>query len=187
MKQGEVQIGNLTKKYAEMNQLANKGGVVFFGSDRMAEVPVCELGQSYKMQEALYNRSVPGVRIDELAEVLDACVIGLEPSKVFVNLGDADLCQAHLNLDEFIAKYEWLLYTIHTRTNAKIYVVSILADTPAARRVNARLKKLAAECGSVYVDVLQALDTDKPEIRMFELLKVHIRNRLISFSEAMML
>ena len=185
MTRAETQNSDLMKKYAEMNRIADKGGVVFFGSNHLAKIPVSELGRSFRMQEALYNRSVADTCISELQDTLHTCVLDLEPEKVFVNLGDADLQQAHLNMDDFIAKYEWLLYSIHTRTNAKIYVVSVLEDTPTARRMNTRLKRLAAECGSDYVDVTEVLDTDRPEVRTFELLKAYIRSRLISFSEAM--
>lgn len=171
--------------FMEMNNVSPKGGVVFFGSNHFADLHVGELAQSFNIGEAVCNRSVADISIDTAASMLDVCVLDLKPRKVFVNLGDADLETAGLNIDEFIAKYEWMLYTIHTRTKAEIYVVSLLSSTPEARKINARLKALASENGCDYIDITSALNADRADLRIFGMLKSHMRCHPIDFSEAM--
>lgn len=172
-------------KYAEMNHLSEKDGIVFFGSTNLSNLPVCELAQLFHLNESVYNRSIANLEIDETSEVLKDCVLDLCPQKVFVNLGDADLESQDLDIDEFMKKYEWLLYTIHTRTDSDLYVISVLSDSPLACKINARLKKLTEECGSTFIDTTSALHSDKPELRFFEQIKSFIRCRPISFAEAM--
>lgn len=171
--------------FHEMNAVAKKGGVVFFGSNHFAELPVAELIQSFHMNETAYNRSLANVSIDEMAPMVDACVTELDPRKVFVNLGDSDLDNPALDVDEFISKYEWLLYTIHNRTKASIYVVSLLSATSAARKINIRLKALAAENGCDFIDVTDAIAAERPDLHMFDLMKAYVRTHPIDFSEAM--
>lgn len=172
-------------KYAEMNYLAEKDGIVFFGSTYLANIPVCELAQLFHLNERVYNRSIASLGIDETLDVPEDCILGLCPQKVFVNLGDAELAAQNLDIDEFLKKYEWLLYTIHTKTNAELYVISVFSESPLACKINARLKKLAEECGSTFIDTASALHSDKPDLRFFEHVKHFIRCHSMSFSEAM--
>ena len=171
--------------FHQMNAVAKKGGVVFFGSNRFAELPVAELIQSFHMDETVYNRSIANAAIDEIAPMVDSCVTELNPDKVFVNLGDADLEDPALDPDEFITKYECLLRTIAGRTKAKIYVVSLLSVTATAREINTRLNTLALENGCEYIDVTNAIMFDRPDLRMFDLMKSYVRTHPIDFSEAM--
>lgn len=171
--------------FMEMNDVAPRGGIVFFGSDQFAALPVAELTRSFCIEENVCNRSVPGLTIDRIAPMLDVCVLDLKPRKVFVNLGDADLENPALDADDFISRYEWLLYTIHTRTRAKIYVVSLMPDTATARRLNARLKEMADSNGCDFIDVSDAAAAEHPDVRIFEILKTNLRSHPISFAEAM--
>ena len=90
-----------------------------------------------------------------------------------------------MDVDNFISKYEWLLYMIHTKTQAAIYIVSIVSESPTAQRINVKLKTLASQTGCKYVDAVSALESKRPTLRLFELLKVHMRNHPINFADAM--
>lgn len=174
----------IENKYIEMNKFSKNGGIVFFGSDYFSSLAFGELAQSFNLNESIYNRSVPETKIDEICNMVDVCVTDLKPRKVFVNLGDFDI-RTSTDIDEFIEKYEWILYTINTETKADICVVSILSDSREAKNINQQLKKLAAEHGCKYIDITSALNTDNKNLYVFDIIKAFARTHPITFDEAM--
>lgn len=171
--------------YRELNSITEAGGVVLFGSNTFANLPVGELTQAFRITEPIYNRSIKNVRIDHIESYLRVCLYDLNPRKIFVNMGEIDILDEAVDIDNFIAKYEWLLYMIHTKTKASIYIVPIVSDNQAAFRINQKLKTLASQTGCKYIDVSDVLDAKRPTLRLFELLKVHMRNHPINFADAM--
>lgn len=179
--QGEDEM----ETYREMNSITEAGGVVLFGSNTFAALPVGELAQAFRITEPIYNRSIKDVRIDQIESYLKVCLYDLNPRKIFVNMGDIDILDENVDTDNFISKYEWLLYMIHTKTQASIYIVPIVSNSPAAFQINQRLKALASQTGCKYVDVTGVLESKRPTLRLFEVLKVHMRNHPINFADAM--
>lgn len=179
--QGEDEM----ETYREMNSITEAGGVVLFGSNTFAALPIGELAQAFRITEPIYNRSVKDVRIDQIESYLKVCLYDLNPRKIFVNMGDIDIRDENVDADNFISKYEWLLYMIHTKTQASIYIVPIVSNSPAAFQINQRLKALASQTGCKYVDVAGVLESKRPTLRLFEVLKVHMRNHPINFADAM--
>ncbi len=179
--QGEDEM----EKYRELNSITEAGGVVLFGSNTFASLPIGELTQAFRITEPIYNRSVSDIRLSQIESYLKVCLYDLNPRKIFVNMGDVDILDKNVSIGDFIAKYEWLLYMIHTKTQAAIYIVSIISESPAAQKINEQLKKLAAQTGCRYVDAVSALESKRPTLRLFELLKVHMRNHPINFADAM--
>ncbi len=179
--QGEDEM----ETYREMNSITEAGGVVLFGSNTFAALPVGELAQAFRITEPIYNRSIKDVRIDQIESYLKVCLYDLNPRKIFVNMGDIDILDENVDADNFISKYEWLLYMIHTKTQASIYIVPIVSNSPAALQINQRLKALASQTGCKYVDVAGVLESKRPTLRLFEVLKVHMRNHPINFADAM--
>lgn len=171
--------------YRELNSITEAGGVVLFGSNTFASLPVGELTQAFRITEPIYNRSIRDIRIEHIESYLKVCLYDLNPRKIFVNMGDVDILDENVDVDNFISKYEWLLYMIHTKTQASIYIVPIVSDSPAAYKINERLKALAAQTGCKYIDVSGVLEAKRPTLRLFELLKVHMRNHPINFADAM--
>lgn len=171
--------------YRELNSITEAGGVVLFGSNIFASLPVGELVQAFRITEPVYNRSVRDIRIDQIERYLKVCLYDLNPRKIFVNIGDVDIRDENVDVDNFISKYEWLLYMIHTKTQASIYIVPIVSKNPAAFKINQRLKTLATQTGCKYIDVSGVLDSKRPTLRLFELMKVHMRNHPINFADAM--
>ncbi|MCI9227708.1 MAG: hypothetical protein HFG86_06730 [Dorea sp.] len=180
-KKGEDEM----ETYRELNSITEAGGVVLFGSNTFAALPVGELTQAFRITEPIYNRSIRDVRIDQIESYLKVCLYDLNPRKIFVNMGDIDILDDNVNVDNFISKYEWLLYMIHTKTQASIYIVPVVSDSPAAFKINQRLKSLASQTGCKYVDISGVLEAKRPTLRLFEILKVHMRNHPINFADAM--
>ena len=171
--------------YRELNSITEAGGVVLFGSNTFAALPIGELTQAFRITEPIYNRSVKNVHIDHIESYLKVCLYDLNPRKIFVNMGDIDILDENVDIDNFIAKYEWLLYMIHTKTKASIYIVPIVSASQTAFQINQRLKALASQTGCKYIDVSGVLQSKRPTLRLFELLKVHMRNHPINFADAM--
>lgn len=172
--------------FKQINEVAKENGVVFFGSTYFESVPVNELAQDFDTDLPVYNRSVGGLTIDKVSDVLESCVLDLEPSKLFICLGDEDIKSECFSLSDFIEKYQWMLYTLHNRCKAKIYIVSVMSLDPKASAVNERLKRLAAETGCIYVDTQEALKSAKSTLRFFSVLRFFMRKHPITFNEAMM-
>lgn len=171
--------------YRELNSITEAGGVVLFGSNTFASLPLGELTQAYRITEPIYNRSIKDIRINQIENYLKVCLFDLNPRKIFVNLGDVDIKDESLDVDNFISKYEWLLYMIHTKTQAEIYIVSIVSSSPEAAEINQRLQKLATQTGCHFLDATGALEAKRPTLRLFELIKVHMRNHPINYADAM--
>lgn len=171
--------------YRELNSITEAGGVVLFGSNTFASLPVGELTQAFRITEPIYNRSIRNVRIDQIESYLKVCLYDLNPRKIFVNMGDIDILDENVDIDNFISKYEWLLYMIHTKTQASIYIVPVISDSETAFNINQRLKALASQTGCKYIDVSSVLEAKRPTLRLFELLKVHMRSHPINFADAM--
>lgn len=172
--------------FKQINEVAKENGVVFFGSTYFESVPVNELAQDFDTNLPVYNRSVGGLTIDKVSDVLESCVLDLEPSKLFICLGDEDIKSECFSLSDFIEKYQWMLYTLHNRCKAKIYIVSVMSLDPKASAVNERLKRLAADTGCIYVDTQAALKSAKSTLRFFSVLRFFMRKHPITFNEAMM-
>lgn len=176
---------SIMDKYRELNTITEDGGILLFGSDYFSSMPLGELAHSFHVDVPVYNRSIKDISIDRVQSYMDVCVFDLHPQKIFVNLGESDMKDPDFDVESFISKYEWLLYTMHAKMEAEIYIVSVISRHPAAARVNARLKSLAAQSGCKYIDAVSALSSDRPMLRVFEQLIFYFRNRPISFADAM--
>ena len=181
----ENSVEKMRSGYENMNKMAQKGGVVFFGSDMFYGLSVGELSKHFDIDEQIYNRSVPQKTIHEMQKMADVCVLDLEPDRVFVNIGEVDLKEKDFDMDRFISEYEWILYTLHIKTGAKIYVVSVVSDEEMTGELNERLQKLSSENGCSFVDVSDAKTSKNPQYRIFDILKYYIRYRKMNFGEAM--
>lgn len=170
-------------RFNHLNSISEAHGAVFFGSDCFAELPVGELARDFNIDLPVYNRSIEGLLIGEAEAALADCVYRLNPAKIFINLGDADLRQPDFSVEKFLSAYEWLLYTLHNRSEGRIYVVSVASDHPAAARVNEGIRRIAQETGCTYIDISAAARSEKREIRIFDLIKHYLREHPISFGD----
>lgn len=172
-------------KFKELNCKSKNGNIVFFGSDFFSAFPVSELAKMYGLDEEIYNRSIDKMTIEQVQSYLNLCVLDFMPGKVFINIGDEDIKKSGFNMDNFISKYEWMLYTIHAKTNASIYIIPVMSSSPIAAMLNKSLEELAEKYGCRYIDTIPALSSERPILRAFELLKVYLRTHPINFADAM--
>lgn len=170
--------------FSRLNSIAEPRCAVFFGSDCFANLPVCELSQDYSIDMPVYNRSVHGLRVENAEQYLSDCIYRLNPSKVFVNLGEADLNSPSFEMQRFLSAYEWLLYTLHSHCCGRIYVASIASEHPLAESVNHALRRLARNTGCDFIDITAAASDDDREIRIFECFRSYLHSRPISFADA---
>ena len=168
--------------FAQLDAIEPTGGVAVFGGESFANIPFAELAENSGMDVAVHNRSIAGLRMADAAEALDACVLALHPEKVFLNLGEADL---NGDPDEVMEQYEWLLYTLHNHTRAKLYLTSVMQRSPSAAAFNKRLQALAAEDGCTFIDLAPALASENAGLRAFELMRYDMRLHPITLTEAM--
>jgi len=183
IKKDDGKIETMNAKFAQMNSVASRGASVFFGSTAFSEFPVCELARSLGLDETIYNRSVKDLSIYEAFDLLKNSVIDLAPKKLFIEIGEYDIQNEGFDVDDFLAKYEFLLYTIHNETKSKIFIVSIADES--AKHVNEQLKKMANETGCEFIDATEAMHSQKPELKLFNQLIFHLRSGRIDFSDAM--
>lgn len=166
-------------QYKLLNSIAEQNGSVFFGADWLCAVPLAELAQDNEMA-AIYNRSLQGLTIKDAEQMLETCILALQPGKVFINIGENDIRDAKFDAREFIEKYEWLLYTIHANCKCSIYILSVVTDKYGI--VNEPLKALAEKYGCEYVDILACRNS---WVQFFSKMRFFLRRRPITFCEAM--
>ena len=179
-------LTDIAKQYTSMNRLAEKSHIVFFGSDILSRMQTGELSDSFRLSEIIYNRSLAGATLEEATTLLEPCVLEIVPQKVFLEIGDTDIQQDGFDADMFLSRYEWMLYTIHCKTHARIYILSVREENRTEEEINRRLKKLAEESGCKFIDITKEQTEEDEEIRVFERLLCYLRNGKVSFCEAMM-
>lgn len=173
------------KLFHEINAAAQPGGIVLVGSGTVAHLPLTELAQDCMMETPVYNRSIDGLTVEAASRMLDECVMELKPAKVVFALGAEEVRRDDFNLKEFIDQYEWLLYTVNSQMHCRIYVASVLSDASDVREMNAALKKLAQNTGCQFVDMAAGKGCDRPMLKAFDILRSNVRERPITFMEAM--
>ena len=172
--------------FKEVNGMAREGGIVFLGSDFFASLPINELATVFRIDEAIFNRSICGATTKSIAPMLNECVFTLSPCKIFLNFGEIEE-KEHTEINEFIAAYEWLLYKLHNQTSSEIYVISVMSETETAKEMNTALEKLCSEVGCHYIDITSALKSAKPNLNVFNMLKYHLHSTPLDFTDIMFL
>lgn len=175
------------KKYEQINSVVKADGIVFFGSNYLSELPLSEMLQDFNVTAPIHNRSVSHLSINDAESAIDTCILSLHPKKVFINIGDEDIEYPRFDCEEFIRKYEWFLYTLHKKCSAKLYIVSIISESPIAMKVNRLLEELASELGCQYIDAAKSLHYDQPNIKIIDIIKQYVRTQPIDFTDAMSL
>ena len=173
--------------YREVNTVTGSVHSVIFGTESLSELPVAELVQDFGLNISVCNRSVEAAVLTDAFDLLEECVFELNPRKVFLNFGETDLAYADFSQQSFLRDYRRLIGSIRSGCSCGIFVVSVLQDTPAARRLNVGLKALCREENICFVDVSDIFGHARPRLRLFSELIHHMREGRISFTEAMCL
>ena len=121
-----------------INDLTLKGEIVIFGSTYMANFPLYELINKYHFENAIYNRSIAGLTIKEALELVEDCIISINPTKLFIALGEED----ENNIDA-IKQYNQIVKIIQSALpKCKIYLICLQGNTPYVQKFNANILSL---------------------------------------------
>ena len=144
------------KNYTKLNELAQQGGIVIFGSGSDKNIPTGELRQAFAVESKVYNRSFDNLSVNEAVSVYKKVVDPLEPETVLIHLGEADLSTLGVNLTEFDNKYLELIKVIKTQNKkCRIAVISLknYDNVPQIAELNKHLKYIADSEKCEYGDI----------------------------------
>lgn len=171
------------ERYRKMNESVKKGSVLFAGSSLMEMFPIEQFAADDKLPVTVYNRGIGGFITDELINVIDVCILDLEPSKLFINIGTNDLSDSRIEMSTVMKNYEYILReTIKRVPEVKIYLMAYYPVNPEAATeetreclkirsnekiaaANEEVKKLADKLGAKYIDVNAPLKDEKGRLK----------------------
>lgn len=159
--------------YKVFNEIALKNEIVVFGSTYAAGFPFYEFTNKCPISNAIYNRSIEGLKIAEAAELVENCVISAHPSKVFLALGELDE-----NSQGTISAYEKLIAKIQKELpQAMVYVLSV---PDAGNDLNESLITMCENMKICYISI----DYTKSLASIYKQLSLFFRKGQIEFCDA---
>ena len=182
------------ERYRAENQFAQKGQIVFTGSSLMEMFPINQLLTEHGDSTVIYNRGVGGFLSHELLAAIDVCVIDLQPSKVFMNIGTNDLSRSSIPICEMSHNYDRILSKIeYAVPGVKIYLMAYYPVNAEAaseemkeclkirtnekiQAANAEVKRLAEQHGQRYIDINRNLQDAQGRLKAeYTIEGMHIR------------
>ena len=144
------------KNYVKLNDLAEQGGIVIFGSGSDKNIPTGEIRQAFAVESKIYNRSFENLSVTESVSLYEKVIAPLAPETVMIHIGEADLTIFAENPTEFVNKYLELITVIKAQ-NKKccIAVVSLknYDNDPQIAELNKQLKYIADSEKCEYGDI----------------------------------
>ena len=144
------------KKYQRLNEIAEQGGIVIFGSDEDMSIPVGELRQAFSIESKMYNRSFSNLSIKDALEVYKKIIEPLEPETLLLHSGSSDLAFFSENPTEFDNTYRELLSKIRLENpKIRIAIVSLrnYTEDTQIQEMNTHLKYIADSEKCEYGDI----------------------------------
>ena len=144
------------KNYEKLNDLAEQGGIVIFGSGADKDIPTGEIRQAFAVESKIYNRSFENLSVTESVSIYEKVIAPLAPETVLIHIGEADLTNFAGNLTEFDNKYLELIKSIKAQNNkSRIAVVSLknYESDPQIAEMNKHLKYVADSEKCEYGDI----------------------------------
>lgn len=144
------------RNYIKLNQLAEQGGIVIFGSDKDKEIPTCEIRQALAIESKIYNRSFEKFSITEALNVYEKVVVPLSPETLLIHIGETDLDFFAENITMFDNKYRELIRYIKSQNpKCRITIVSLrnYDSDPLIEEINKHLKYIADSEQCEYGDI----------------------------------
>ena len=144
------------KKYQRLNEIAEQGGIVIFGSDEDMSIPVGELRQAFSIESKMYNRSFSNLSIKDALEVYKKIIEPLEPETLLLHIGSSDLAFFSENPTEFDNTYRELLGKIRLENpKIRIAIVSLrnYTEDTQIQEMNTHLKYIADSEKCEYGDI----------------------------------
>lgn len=152
----------------------------------MEQFPVNEILMNKGINKIVYNRAVGGFTTNDLLEHMEEMVFGVEPSKIFINIGTNDIGASNYSLDSLVKNYESILIKIKERLpKTKVYVMAYYPINEVAKEkkddweretfktrtnnnikcANEAIEKLAKNIGYYYIDVNSGLTDENGRLK----------------------
>ncbi|MBR3707076.1 MAG: SGNH/GDSL hydrolase family protein [Firmicutes bacterium] len=144
------------KRYSELNQLAQPGGIVIFGGEDDLDIPLCELKQAFDLDVRIYNRSIGGLSLDSAAEIYDLCVSPLKPDTVLLHIGADDIDMFRTSPPSFEQKYLSLISHIRYKNpGCRIGILSLrnYDNNNVTEELNRRLRYISQSENCEFGDI----------------------------------
>lgn len=174
----------MVRDFHEWNKDAVKGQIVFAGSSLMEMFPIEEFVKELGADAPIvYNRGVGGYRTTDMLPIMDACVLELQPRKVFINIGTNDLSDPDVTIEAMIERYDEILDIIEREIpEVKIYLMAyypvnyeaaeesmkpclVIRNNEKIARANEQVKKLAEKHKQRYIDVNAPLKDEQGRLK----------------------
>ena len=148
----EAEINN----YAKLNELAEQGGIVIFGSASDKNIPTGEIRQAFAVESKIYNRSFDNLSVNDALSVYKETVAALSPETVLLHIGKTDIDFFAESSVEFDNKYRELIGYIKSQNKkCRIAIVSLrnYDYDPQIEVINKHLKYIADSEQCEYGDI----------------------------------
>lgn len=144
------------KNYVKLNDLAEQGGIVIFGSGSDKNIPTGELRQAFAVESKVYNRSFESISVKDALSVYKETVAALSPETVLLHIGETDMDFFAESPVEFDNKYRELIGYIKSQNKkCRIAIVSLRNhdSDPQIEEINKHLKYIADSEQCEYGDI----------------------------------
>lgn len=170
-----IEKAKLVEDYRERNKTCEKGQIVFVGSSLMEMFPIEEWIKETDTGIIAYNRGVGGYKTEDMLPILDACVLDLQPRRVFINIGTNDLSDGNIPMQQLLDNYDRILTIIEeSLPKVEIYVMAYypvnyeaateemkpclkIRNNEKIAKANEMIESMAKKHGQRYIDVNDTL------------------------------
>ncbi len=171
------------ERFRELNKNVIHGKTVFAGSSLMEMFPINKLLEEHNDPTVIYNRGIGGFVSAELLDVIDVCVLQLEPSRVFINIGTNDLSDSRIPIQHLMDNYDKIITAIENHIpKVEIYLMAYypvnyeaaaenmkeclkIRNNEKIAAANKEVEKLAAKHGQKYIDINKNLKDSQGRLK----------------------
>ena len=144
------------KNYVKLNDLAEQGGIVIFGSGSDKNIPTGEIRQAFAVESKVYNRSFESISVKDALRVYKETVAALSPETVLLHIGETDMDFFAESPVEFDNKYRELIGYIKSQNKkCRIAIISLrnYDYDSQIEEINKHLKYIADSEQCEYGDI----------------------------------
>ena len=144
------------KNYEKLNDLAEQGGIVIFGSGSDKNIPTGEIRQAFAVESKVYNRSFDNLSVNDALSVYKETVAALSPETVLLHIGETDIDFFAKSSTEFDNKYRKLIGYIKSQNKkCRIAIISLrnYDYDSQIEEINKHLKYIADSEQCEYGDI----------------------------------
>lgn len=171
------------ERFRELNKNVIHGKTVFAGSSLMEMFPINKLLEEHNDPTVIYNRGIGGFVSAELLDVIDVCVLQLEPTRVFINIGTNDLSDSRIPIQHLMDNYDKIITAIENHIpKVEIYLMAYypvnyeaaaenmkeclkIRNNEKIAAANKEVEKLAAKHGQKYIDINKNLKDSQGRLK----------------------